>query len=47
VVVLGERHLRKILKSYFEYYHHSRTHLGLAKDTPDSRAVQLPALGRG
>jgi putative transposase len=46
VVVLGERHLRKILKSYFEYYHHSRTHLGLAKDTPDSRAVQLPALGR-
>ena len=32
VVVLGERHLRKILKSYFEYYHRSRTHLSLAKD---------------
>ena len=27
VVVLGERHLRGILKIYFEYYHGSRTHL--------------------
>jgi Integrase core domain len=45
VVVLGERHLRKILKSYFDYYHRSRTHLGLAKDAPESRAVQPPILG--
>ncbi len=28
VIVLGERHLRRILKSYLEYYHRSRTHLG-------------------
>jgi putative transposase len=46
VVVLGQRHLHKILKSYFDYYHRSRTHLGLAKDTPESRAVQPPLLGR-
>jgi len=45
VVVFGERHLRKILKSYFEYYHRSRTHLSLAKDTPESRIIQPPILG--
>lgn len=40
VIVLGEGRLRKILKSYLEYYHGSRTHLALAKDTPEPRAVQ-------
>jgi hypothetical protein len=45
VIVLGEKHLRRILKSYLEYYHGSRTHLALAKDTPAPRAVQPPALG--
>jgi transposase InsO family protein len=39
VVVLNPRHLRRLLKSYFAYYHYSRTHLGLAKDAPDRRAV--------
>ena len=39
VVVLSQRHLRKLLKSYFTYYHRSRTHLALAKDAPESRAV--------
>jgi transposase InsO family protein len=29
VLVLGERHLRRILARYFEYYHQSRTHLAL------------------
>jgi hypothetical protein len=45
VIVFGERHLRKILKSYFEYYHRSRTPLGLAKDTPEPRAIQPPHVG--
>ena len=45
VIVLGEAHLRKILKSYFEYYHGSRTHLGLGKDTPIPRAIQPPGMG--
>ena len=45
VIVLGERHLRKVLKSYFDYYHRSRTHLSLAKDAPEFRAVHLPRLG--
>jgi putative transposase len=39
VVILNRRHLRRLLKSYFAYYHRSRTHLALGKDTPDKRAV--------
>ena len=45
VIVLGERHLRQILRSYFEYYHRSRTHLSLAKDAPEPRAKQPPEIG--
>ncbi|MGA3166406.1 MAG: integrase core domain-containing protein [Terriglobia bacterium] len=45
VIVLGEGHLRRILKSYLDYYHRSRTHSGLAKDTPEPRAVQPPEMG--
>ena len=39
VVILNERHLRRILASYLDYYHGSRTHLSLVKDSPDSRPV--------
>jgi len=45
IIILGERHLRSILKTYFEYYHRSRTHLSLAKDAPEPRAVQPPESG--
>ncbi len=40
LIVLNGKHLRRVLKEYFTYYHESRTHLGLEKDTPDSRVVQ-------
>ena len=40
VLILGERHLRRVLKSYSLYYNETRTHLGLDKDTPLARAVQ-------
>jgi transposase InsO family protein len=46
VLVFNERGLRRILKSYFDYYERSRTHLSLAKDAPISRAVQPPSLGK-
>ena len=45
VIVLGEAHLRKILKTYLKYYHCSRTHLALGKDAPEPRTVQPPELG--
>jgi hypothetical protein len=34
MIVLGERHLRRILTAYITYYHGARTHLALAKDAP-------------
>ena len=40
IIVLNDRHLRRVLKEYFAYYHETRTHLGLKKDVPVSRPVQ-------
>ena len=45
-IVLGGVHLRRIIRSFLRYYHGSRTHLTLAKDAPDPRAVQPPEHGR-
>jgi len=39
VVVLIQQHLRRLLKSYFAYYHDSRTQLALPKDAPEGRAI--------
>lgn len=39
VVILSRRHLGRLLKSYLTYYHRSRTHLSLAKDAPEPRAI--------
>ncbi len=40
VIVLNEGHPRRILASYMNYYHCSRCHLSLDKDTPYRRPVQ-------
>jgi transposase InsO family protein len=40
VIVLNEESLRRVLRSYFRYYHESRLHLSLEKDSPNPRAVQ-------
>jgi transposase InsO family protein len=40
IIVLGEAHLRWILKFYVRYYNETRTHLALDKDAPVSRPVQ-------
>ena len=54
VIVLGEQHLRRILRRYLEYYHGSRTHLALGKHAPEPReresieggkVVALPMVG--
>ncbi|MGO9270693.1 MAG: integrase core domain-containing protein [Terriglobia bacterium] len=46
VMVLREKHLRRILKNYFDYYLGSRTHLSLAKDATTPRVVQGPEAGK-
>ena len=46
VIVLGERHLCRLLRRYVdEYYHPSRTHLSLGMDAPTGREVELPDSG--
>src|SRR6201997_4149258 len=40
VIVLGEAHLRRVLKSYARYYSNFRTHRSLNKDAPVSRPAQ-------
>src|SRR5256885_3949241 len=45
VIVLGERHLRRLLTAYLAYYHGARTHLALEKDAPVTRRVQTSTEG--
>ncbi|NNE36600.1 MAG: transposase [Rhodothermales bacterium] len=46
VIVLGERHLNRVLSSYAGYYHTVRTHISLEKDAPYGRPIEPPANGR-
>ena len=46
MIVLGERHLKRILSSYVDYYHSARTRMSFEKDAPDGRVVQPFAKGR-
>ena len=39
VIVLNERHLKRLMSEYVRYYHDDRTHLGLAKQTPTGRTA--------
>ena len=45
VIVFNEASLYRHVKSFLAYYHESRTHLSLAKDTPAPRPVHPPELG--
>ena len=40
IIVANGSHLKRILLSYFDYYHRDRTHYSLEKDTPCERPVQ-------
>ena len=46
MIIFGERHLRRVLREYRDYYHTSRTHLGIGKDCPDPRDVEPPEMGK-
>ncbi len=46
VIVLGEAHLRRIIRRFLSYYHGARTHLALDKDAPEPRSVQATEQGR-
>ena len=40
VIIPNEAHLHRILASYFEYYHESRTHQSLENNAPIPRSVE-------
>ncbi|HYW79587.1 MAG TPA: hypothetical protein VE890_08420 [Thermoguttaceae bacterium] len=42
VIVLNERHLKRILTNYFDYYHNARAHLSLDRNSPTPRKVEPP-----
>jgi hypothetical protein len=39
VIVFNEASLYRHMQSFIAYYHESRTHLSLAKETPEPRPV--------
>ena len=43
VIILNEQHLKRLMSEYVRYYHEDRTHLGLAKDTPEKRPAAIPS----
>jgi putative transposase len=45
MIVFNEASLYQHVKVFISYYHQTRTHLSLAKDTPETRPVQPTQLG--
>ena len=45
VIIFKDKHLRRVLRQYFRYYHECRTHLGLEKDCPKPRPADPPGVG--
>ena len=46
LIVLNERHLRRVVARYLDYYHDWRTHLSLSMDAPNPRIVRPREQGR-
>jgi hypothetical protein len=46
MIAFGEGSLYRHLQNFINYSHRSRTHLALAKDSPEPRPVQPPGAGR-
>jgi putative transposase len=45
VLVLNERHLRRLMRAYLAYYNGSRPHQALENNSPFPRKVQPPSRG--
>jgi transposase InsO family protein len=46
VIVLNERHLRRLLRAYLEYYNHTRPHQSLGNDSPRDAGCNPSPPGR-
>ena len=45
MIIFNERHARRIIREFLEYYHEDRTHQGLGQKTPGGREVEPPEIG--
>ena len=45
LIPINERQLRRVIRSYVDYYHADRTHLGLEKDVPEGRPIEAREMG--
>jgi len=45
VIAFNETQLRRVIRSYVDYYHSDRTHLGLEKDAPEERSIEPREMG--
>ena len=46
VIVYNDRHLQRLLRSYFAYYPTARAHLALDKQCPQPRLIERPERGK-
>jgi transposase InsO family protein len=46
LIIIGEDHLRRTLRGYFDYYHNSRPHEALERNSPTPREIEAPAKGK-
>jgi putative transposase len=46
LIIIGEDHLRRALRGYFDYYHNSRPHQALERNSPIPREIEAPAKGK-
>ena len=45
-IVLGERHLLRMVREYVRHYNEDRPHMALARDAPEPRAIEGPERGK-
>ena len=45
LIAINESQLRRVIRSYIDYYHADRTHLGLKKDAPEERPIESREMG--
>ena len=45
MIIFNERHARRVIREFLDYYHEDRTHQGLDQKTPGGREIQPPVIG--
>jgi len=46
LIIIGEDHLRRALRDYFDYYHNVRPHQALERNSPAPREIEAPVKGK-